>query len=70
MPGPHDGGLLTYLEAAFRVGVRPATVRQWVRRGHLPTVVVDGSVLVPERQLLECERDRRRSGRRRVSSVG
>lgn len=66
-PSIEDGALLTYDEAAARAGVATATVRKWVAREHLPSVIADGVVLVPERKLLECERDRRRSGRRRKS---
>lgn len=65
VPSVEDGALLTYAEAAAIAHVRPSTVRDWKSRGHLPSVVVDGVTLVPERQLLECERDRRRSGKRR-----
>lgn len=69
VPAVEDGALLTYLEAAEAAGVKPTTVRDWKARGLLPAIVVDGVVLVPERQLLECERARRRSGKRRVSGV-
>lgn len=65
VPSVEDGALLTYAEAAALAGVDTPTVRKWKSRGHLPSVVVDGVTLVPERQLLECERDRRRSGKRR-----
>jgi phage baseplate assembly protein gpV len=62
-----DGALLTYAEAAAVAHVEPGTVRQWVSRGALPVVVLDGRRLVPEAPLLECERARRRSGRRRTT---
>lgn len=71
-PTADDGALLTYTEAAVIVGVRPTTVRDWTSRGLLPSLRLDGVVYVPERQLLECERDRRRSGKRhqRVTADG
>ena len=56
-------GLLTISEAAEVAGVSPATVRSWVLRYRLPTVRVDGRVMLGERALYECERARRRDGR-------
>src|SRR5439155_1343703 len=52
--------LVTAQEAAALVGVAYATVRSWVRRGHLsPVVVQDGTALYAEREVYECERLRR-----------
>jgi excisionase family DNA binding protein len=67
-PDVEDGALLTYAEAAALAAVDASTVRQWVSRQQLPALLVDGRKLVPERLLLDCERDRRRSRRR--SRVG
>lgn len=62
---PADGlALVTYDEAAARLGVEPARVRQWARRHGLTKIRTDtGRVLLVEREVLACERDRRRSGR-------
>ncbi|MFC6884689.1 MULTISPECIES: helix-turn-helix domain-containing protein [Actinomadura] len=58
--------LLTVAQAAERAGVGASTVRQWVRRGHLPVVRLAGRVWVRELDLLIAERDtRRRGGARR-----
>lgn len=62
-------GLLTYDEAAARLDVSPSTIRTWVERypDRLQRVTWDGRGYVLERDVLACERDRRRSGRRRLT---
>ena len=62
-----DLGLLTYAEAAQVAGVDAATIRQWVRRYDLRTVRFGGRLHLLEREVLDCERDRRRSRRRRAT---
>lgn len=67
-PSLFDIGLLTSAEAAEAAGVTPATIRSWVRRYSLTQTVVDGVTYLAEREVLDCERDRRRSGRRRYTT--
>lgn len=40
-----ETGLMTADEVAGRLNVRPATVRQWARRGWIPTVRLSRKVL-------------------------
>ena len=72
---PDDLGLLTYAEAADRLGVKPATIRKWVGRYDLPTQRIGDQTYVVELPLLKCDRDRRRSlatrgGQRRLAEAG
>ncbi len=62
---PQDGALLTTVEAARMTGVTASTVRDWISRYGLRVVEQDGRRLLLEREVLDCERARRRSGRRR-----
>ena len=62
---PTDLGLLTVREAAALARVEPATIRTWIHRYQLPTTTVLGEVMVTEKALLDCERDRRRARRGR-----
>ena len=71
--------LLTIPQAADRVGVLSATIRQWMHRGHLRTYPArvlgpDGKVrtqrLIMESELLLAERDTRRRGGRRTFWAG
>jgi hypothetical protein len=57
--------LLTIPEAAEVAEVAPSTMRCWITRYGIPTVNLDGLVLVTERDVLECERVRRHAGRGR-----
>lgn len=52
--------LLTEAEAAEVVHRERATIRKWVERGHLSPIATDPVALFSERELLECERKRRR----------
>ncbi|WP_106819186.1 helix-turn-helix domain-containing protein [Janibacter massiliensis] len=65
-----DVALLTTTEAARLACVQPRTVRAWIERGHLEPVVIDGKRFVTEADVLDCERARRRSGRRPHASGG
>jgi len=70
---PHDIGLLTLPEAAKIAEVSPVTVRVWIGRYKLPTVRVQGRVMISEMVLYDCERARRntpqgRSKRAKVDS--
>lgn len=52
--------------AAAQLGVAPATVYAWIRRGHLPAVRRAGRVVVHLDDVLDAERDARardRTGR-------
>lgn len=63
-------GLLTIAEAAQVAEVRPGTIRSWISRHGLPTVTgIGGLVLVSEKAVLDCERDRRNAGRGRPRQV-
>ncbi|HEX2315158.1 MAG TPA: helix-turn-helix domain-containing protein [Thermomonospora sp.] len=53
---------LTVAQAADRVGVGPATIRQWIHRGHLPALRVNRRVYVRELDLLLAERTTRHHG--------
>ncbi|REE95155.1 helix-turn-helix domain-containing protein [Thermomonospora umbrina] len=57
---------LTVPQAADRVGVGPATIRQWIHRGHLTALRVNRRVYIRELDLLKAERaTRHRAGTRR-----
>ncbi|MFI1966533.1 MerR family transcriptional regulator [Streptomyces pathocidini] len=72
-PGDPRWRLLTTAEAAEAVGVSPACIRQWKRRGYLRPIAryrTNGSLLYREDHVLEVERDRRAARRPRRSSDG
>lgn len=63
-------GLLTIAEAAEVAEVAPGTIRSWISRHGLPKVTgLGGQVLVSEKAVLDCERDRRNAGRGRPRQV-
>lgn len=64
-PAFSDVALLTVPEAAQILGVKPATIRQWITRGKLDPITIDGHRYVTERAAITCERDTRRSARGR-----
>ncbi|POM24088.1 Helix-turn-helix domain protein [Actinomadura rubteroloni] len=53
---------LTVTQAATRVGVAPATIRQWIHRGHLPALRINRRIFVTELALLKAERATRQRG--------
>jgi predicted site-specific integrase-resolvase len=62
--------LINGREAAALCAVRPATVRDWVRRGELRSVATDnrdGSALYLEAHVLIAERNIRRRRRKRAA---
>lgn len=50
-----DSGLLTVAEAARRVHVAEVTVRDWIRRGLVAAVKVQGRWFVGEQSLMDCD---------------
>jgi excisionase family DNA binding protein len=57
---------LTITQAATQVGVTPATIRQWIHRGHLPALKIHHRTYIRELDLLLAERKtRHRGGTRR-----
>lgn len=64
------GRLLTVPEAAAETAVSASTIRTWIERGHLRVLRSRGIGFVVLREVFECERDRRRSGRRRRGATG
>lgn len=62
-PNPQDGPQVTVTtdEAALMVGVKPATIRQWVKRGYIKPIYPSwaGVVKFHEQDVTECHRLRR-----------
>ncbi|WP_019630818.1 helix-turn-helix domain-containing protein [Actinomadura atramentaria] len=46
---------LSVAQAAALVGVTPATIRQWIHRGHLPALHINRRVFVSELAVLKAE---------------
>jgi hypothetical protein len=64
------GDWVTVAEAAHHYRIQPATVRQWVHRYRIPTVKLDGRLLLDDLALAACDKARRdtrkgRTGHRR-----
>jgi len=66
-----DLSLLTVQEAAELVGVAPGTIHQWIARYGLTWHPSGGGQrFLSERDVLECDRARRRRGKQRAWRTG
>ena len=61
-----DVALVTVAEAAARLGVEPATIRQWKRRYQVRSTTERGMLLLSLSDLWDIERDTRTKGRGRA----
>lgn len=52
-----DDKLLTFEQAADRLGLRPVTVRMWASKGKIARVKMGRSVRIPESEVLRLGRD-------------